>query len=609
MKPDSLIPCAIVLLLTQALVLGQKTEVSVRKGKVIAETPTTSVAVGAGRKAILTPDKNLNITVDDPMVDDVMEIYKWVEEEKRAQKDRIDATAVLNVRMENEHLFTFAYSAETPNQKSEPSDKCPLRRTSLLEEPKFYDLQGNLLPFDLEKINAQSGYYTLHFTESADPGQNFRYICVSKFRDKISVQKEGVLWHLRLNMGGANRLTYCRFILPESAIFVDSSRTVTMTDSLDGQAAVTCRAYTGPTGDGLFRIAFLWPDRDGTTLADLPPQYRGLRNPRQQEVVDAGKVELAKILAGETFEDQSAPLAALLTAYGAIRHKDKELFLTLVDKQLEELAAEHLDWVFAQFEPALGIYEFLGTPNWPEEPQDGYVHPINLCRKASLLHEATIEMVFRDGKWYLRGFKQVWQAGDEKPEPKPSGGVTISKGKPELSAATYEGLKAGKFMRRWLILGPMPYPVRGETFFASEEGQKTAFDINSINLEHFEPKVTVENVDYEWAVLQSDYGIVDLTQVSDEPFLIAYLWAQIDVPEQTSAIFGIGFDDSVKVWLNGQLVHERWVIRGVIPDDDRVDVTFRKGKNQLVLKIQNRGGPWGFSCRLLETKPAGQKSH
>jgi hypothetical protein len=38
----------------------------------------------------------------------------------------------------------------------------------------------------------------------------------------------------------------------------------------------------------------------------------------------------------------------------------------------------------------------------------------------------------------------------------------------------------------------------------------------------------------------------------------------------------------------------------VVPDSDRVPVTFKKGKNQLVLKILNYGGPWGFACRLLE---------
>jgi hypothetical protein len=63
---------------------------------------------------------------------------------------------------------------------------------------------------------------------------------------------------------------------------------------------------------------------------------------------------------------------------------------------------------------------------------------------------------------------------------------------------------------------------------------------------------------------------------------------------------GIGSDDGVKVWLNGELVHENWLHRGVVSDNDRVPVNFKKGKNQLVLKIQNALGPWGFCCRLLE---------
>ena len=56
-----------------------------------------------------------------------------------------------------------------------------------------------------------------------------------------------------------------------------------------------------------------------------------------------------------------------------------------------------------------------------------------------------------------------------------------------------------------------------------------------------------------------------------------------------------------KIWLNGELVHENWVSRGVTIDNDRVPVTFQKGMNQLILKIQNQGGgPWGFCCQMLE---------
>ena len=40
------------------------------------------------------------------------------------------------------------------------------------------------------------------------------------------------------------------------------------------------------------------------------------------------------------------------------------------------------------------------------------------------------------------------------------------------------------------------------------------------------------------------------------------------------------------------------------PDHRRLQVTFRKGLNQLVFKIQNREGRWKFCCRLLEKQPA-----
>jgi len=72
------------------------------------------------------------------------------------------------------------------------------------------------------------------------------------------------------------------------------------------------------------------------------------------------------------------------------------------------------------------------------------------------------------------------------------------------------------------------------------------------------------------------------------------------MPNEQQGVLGIGSDDAVKVWLNGELVHENWTSRGVVVDNDRVPVTFKKGMNQLVLKIQNHGFEWGFCCRLLD---------
>ena len=44
--------------------------------------------------------------------------------------------------------------------------------------------------------------------------------------------------------------------------------------------------------------------------------------------------------------------------------------------------------------------DFLSTPQWPQNPGNGYVHPIYLCRNGSLIDEFLSPMVYEGGKWY-----------------------------------------------------------------------------------------------------------------------------------------------------------------------------------------------------------------
>jgi len=602
MKTKAIRFCAIAVLAWQVVTLGQKTEVRVRKGKVVAETGSKSVAVEAGRRAVLAPNKNPIVAVDNPLVDDVMKIYKWVGAEKQAQRERIDGSGIQILQIDDERLIKCAWLSEGTNSGAEPMEEIRRGPTLILKEPKYYDMEGNLIPFDLEKIDARSGIYTLHLSKPIQPGEQIKFIGVCEI-DNAIFSREGPLWILRLNYGSsANNLVYYRFILPASAIFVDSSRAATMIDSVDGRVAITIRIHTGLSGDGV-AIAYLWPDKDGTTVADIPSQYRGLRDQEEEEVVERGQLEIAKILSGGTYEKQNTPLEALLSLYSAAVHENSEDFLKLILPDLREDAASEMEQIM-ELASRVVDYGFLGTPDWPAEPENGYEHPVYLCREGSLICEATLVMVYQDGKWYLEdlsiGRKKVESTdSSERVDSKVSGGVTISKGKPDLSAATYEGLKPGKFMRKWLFLGLIQIPWDGETYFPDEEASNKFFDDESLNLEQFEPKVRIGENDYEWTTLQSEYGVVDLTQVFDDWFVVAYAWSQIDMPEETHGVLGIGSDDSVKVWLNGRLVHKNLVTRGVIADSDRVPVIFNKGKNQLVLKILNYGGPWGFTCRLL----------
>jgi CubicO group peptidase (beta-lactamase class C family) len=70
---------------------------------------------------------------------------------------------------------------------------------------------------------------------------------------------------------------------------------------------------------------------------------------------------------------------------------------------------------------------------------------------------------------------------------------------------------------------------------------------------------------------------------------------------------GLGSNDAVKVWLNGTLVHEHWVMRPVRKDDDLVQLDLQPGRNTLLLKVLNGSGGWGFMCRALGPRALEEK--
>ena len=217
---------------------------------------------------------------------------------------------------------------------------------------------------------------------------------------------------------------------------------------------------------------------------------------------------------------------------------------------------------------------------------DGDYYEVNI-------HEAFVRPVSgQPDKWVVCGTTSSFAPA--------SGLVSLTSDAANLDAVTYNGLEPGELMQKWLLLDPIRIEVRSDTLFPSEETQKIEFDVNQIDVTRFEPRVTIGQENYGWSVLQNEFGIVDLTKVDENWYMITYAWAQIEMSEEKKGVLGIGSDDGVKVWLNGELVHENWTCRGVEVDNDRVPVTFKKGMNQLVLKIQNGGGSWGFCCRMLE---------
>lgn len=401
----------VLFLLVQTVAFGQKTEVNVRRGLVKAQTAAGTAVVDAGRRVVLIQGDNPIVTVDDPMVDDLIKMYNWIEKEKEASTEQIDVSSIQIKRIDSEELLTTAVLVEMPNMKSESSKTVRIGLTSIVNEPRYYDLEGNLLRFDLDKVNKRQGYYYLHFPKPVETGEKFKFVGVSKFNaSKRELWKEGPLWHIWQANCTPNCLNYFRTLLPKSAVFVESSRPVMMIDSVEGQVAVTIRNYTGPWADGMYQISFLWPDKDGTTLADLPAQYRGLQDKVTADLTEEYRRQMERILAGETFNDLSTPLNALLTNNCSIVNKDKDLYIetTYLCKIDPERAEERRKEPDEQFGGITRYYfidelDFLSTPDWPKEPENLYIHPIYMCRKGSRTRVDTLACIYEDGRWYRFG--------------------------------------------------------------------------------------------------------------------------------------------------------------------------------------------------------------
>ncbi len=73
-----------------------------------------------------------------------------------------------------------------------------------------------------------------------------------------------------------------------------------------------------------------------------------------------------------------------------------------------------------------------------------------------------------------------------------------------------------------------------------------------------------------------------------------YLTRTIDAPSPRKMTISLGSDDAIKVWLNGKVVHENRVFRGVAADQDMVTLDLQPGKNRLMLKVVNAGGGFGY---------------
>jgi len=76
----------------------------------------------------------------------------------------------------------------------------------------------------------------------------------------------------------------------------------------------------------------------------------------------------------------------------------------------------------------------------------------------------------------------------------------------------------------------------------------------------------------------------------------------VESPRKMKVQLGIGSDDTVKVWLNGKVVHVNKTFRGLSVDHDKITVTLQAGINEILIKVGQGLGEWGFAVTLKDLK-------
>ncbi len=154
-------------------------------------------------------------------------------------------------------------------------------------------------------------------------------------------------------------------------------------------------------------------------------------------------------------------------------------------------------------------------------------------------------------------------------------------------------LSEGDFITDWWLIGPFDNTNRKgiEKVYLPEK--------------EFAPKNTYPGRNnkmvswWEYDGKSDEYiSLAKLFNPSDEG--VVYARRLFNLKNKTVVKIGLGTNDGVKMWVNGKLVHEDIAARTAMPNEDILSVSFNKGENVVLLKIDQLGGGWGFYFSIID---------
>jgi len=163
----------------------------------------------------------------------------------------------------------------------------------------------------------------------------------------------------------------------------------------------------------------------------------------------------------------------------------------------------------------------------------------------------------------------------------------------EFDTTTFRTIaKSAGFINTWKVIGPF--------LNKNNSGQHKRFtpewklDFNQ------KLKVGSSYISWQDVELEGAFPVIPFAKMYGRIEGVAYAYSTITLSKNMHAILKIGSNDGVVCWVNGKKVHEKFIGRPLTVDEDVVEVNLRKGKNEILLKVLNRGNNWEASLRVCD---------
>lgn len=154
-----------------------------------------------------------------------------------------------------------------------------------------------------------------------------------------------------------------------------------------------------------------------------------------------------------------------------------------------------------------------------------------------------------------------------------------------------------RFLRHWQVLGEFPLTTAFEKDPLAASGGEAALVADEKT-----PVTLPDGTKLHWRAVTA-WG--DAVEASDgiglKRDVAAYAFTKISRPAAGKALLSFGSDESARVWVNGTLVLDRRGARTLAFDQDQIEINLNAGDNTLLVKLEQRTGPWNFAARVLES--------